>query len=164
MKTLTITNGIKIVLLPFKELNTETMCICIRESGLLMDALHLGRLSKPCTKADLKDLSLPKTFAPVHAYVLSDKKIKQHDWVYRSDTNEVFKTDFVTDAYVSMPNLMGAEGVMKKYCTRIGSTTDRNLVRDIKVGGVGVVHKRVPMLSNEFMDRLCHEYNTQNNC
>lgn len=161
MKTLTIIDGIKIILLPSEKLNTETMCICIKENGLLMDALHLGRLGIPCTKADLKDPRTKENFAPVHAYVLSDKKIKKGDWVYSTHNSKVFKVDVVEEGFVGENQDVL---ISKKYCTKIGSTTDRKLVRDIQVGKLGVVHKRLPSLSDDFMDRLCYHYNKQNNC
>lgn len=158
-KHTTVIDGIRIVLIPAKKLTTETLCICIKENGLLMDALHLGTLSRPCSKGDLKHDpgGVAEYFAPYHAYVLSDKTIKVGHWVYRSDTNQVFQTDLVTDAYINMPNEMGGEGVRKKLCTKIGKTTDRNLVLDTLQS-----HKRVPKLNDDFISKLCYEYNKQN--
>lgn len=159
MTDLTIINGIKVALIPATEITSETLCVCVRENGLLMDALHLGTLSKPCKKSELTQLTKNPNphFIGAHAYVLSDKPIKKGHWVYRSDTHQVFQTDFVTDTYINMPTEMGGEGVVKKHCTKIGKTTDRNLsiLKDS-------VHKRLPKLTDDFVQELCHKYNNEN--
>jgi len=91
-----------------------------------------------------------------HLYFLSDDEIKEGDWVFRSDLNIVFKTDFATKAYISHPNIMGTEGVMIKYCKKIIASTDE--LSD----GTGLGIRLLPRPSNSFIQKYVEEYNKGN--
>lgn len=99
----------------------------------------------------------------LHLYIISNEDIKEGDWVYRSDLDVVFQANLVTDSFITMLNLIGAEGVMIKYCKKIIATTDPELTIDKR----HYIHAlaptlHLPCIPNDFITHYINGYNRGN--
>jgi hypothetical protein len=103
-KRILILKDVDIVLLPTDKFTTTTICKCIRENGLLVDALQLDILSNPPDKKELKYCGfgkdqigcLDRYFEPQHTYIVNNDRIEVDDY-YIDDCGEVRQSVMVYD-------------------------------------------------------------------
>jgi hypothetical protein len=85
--------------------------LILRQDGKLFFTGYGGQLGK--VHGLIKDV-------PQHIYITNDEEIKEGDWIYDSEENDI----------IQRSNTPDINGYFKKYCEKIILTTDVDLIKD----------------------------------